>query len=127
MKTHLRRLALVFALMVAATSLTVALAQPKPAPAPARWLGLIGEYGPDDDPLIILEKDGRLCASFKRAEPEALDEVSKNLFKFPVPGPHATQHLTFARDARERATQVAVDAVILKRRQIEPEAGACRS
>jgi D-alanyl-D-alanine dipeptidase len=100
-----------------------ALAQPKPAPAPARWLGLIGEYGPDDDILIILEKDGRLCALFKGAEPELLDEVSKNLFKFPVPGPHATQHLTFERNARERATQVAVDAVILKRRQIEPETG----
>ncbi|MGZ8842405.1 MAG: M15 family metallopeptidase [Pyrinomonadaceae bacterium] len=98
-------------------------AQVKPKPAPARWLGLIGEYGPDDDILIILEKDGRLCALFKGGEPEPLDEVSKNLFKFPVPGPHATQHLTFARNARERATQVAVDAIILKRRQIEPETG----
>jgi hypothetical protein len=36
--------------------------QAKPWPAPARWLGLIGEYGPDDDILIILEKDGKLCA-----------------------------------------------------------------
>jgi D-alanyl-D-alanine dipeptidase len=95
----------------------------QPKPAPARWLGLIGEYGPDDDTVIILEQDGRLCASFKRAEPEPLDEVSKNLFTFPVPGPHATQHLTFERNAHERATQVAVDAIILKRRQIEPETG----
>ena len=117
-------MALVFALLVAATSLTVALGQRKPSPAPARWLGLIGEYGPDDDVLIILEKDGRLCASFKRDQPEPLDEISKNDFRFPSPGPHATQGLTFARDARGRATQVAVDAVILKRRQIEPEAGA---
>ena len=99
------------------------LAQSKPAPAPARWLGLIGEYGPDDDVLIILEKDGRLCASFKRAEPEPLDEISRDVFKFAAPGPHAAQDLTFARDARERATQLAVDAVILKRRQIEPETG----
>ena len=95
----------------------------QPKPAPARWLGLIGEYGPDDDTVIILEQDGRLCASFKRAEPEPLDEISKNLFTFPVPGPHATQHLTFERNAHERATQVAVDAIILKRRQIEPETG----
>ncbi len=98
-------------------------AQVKPLPAPARWLGLIGEYGPDDDILIILEKDGKLCASFKRAEPEPLDEISRNVFKFPSPGPHALQRLIFRRNRSSRATQVAVDAVILKRRQIEPESG----
>src|SRR6266566_885094 len=55
-------------------------AQAKPLPAPARWLGLIGEYGPDDDILIILEKDGRLCALLKRVEFDPLVEVSKNVF-----------------------------------------------
>jgi D-alanyl-D-alanine dipeptidase len=95
----------------------------QPKPAPARWLGLIGEYGPDDEILIVLEKDGRLCASFKRDEPEPLDEISKDDFRFPSPGPHALQDLVFVRDARGRATQVAIDAVIDKRRQIEPETG----
>ena len=99
-------------------------AQAKPLPAPTRWLGLIGEYGPDDDILILLEKDGKLCASFKRAEPEPLDEITRNVFKFPSPGPHALQTLIFERNRGGRATQVAVDAVILKRRQIEPESGA---
>jgi D-alanyl-D-alanine dipeptidase len=98
-------------------------AQAKPLRPPARWLGLIGEYGPDDDIVIILEKDGKLCASFKRAEPEPLDEINRNVFKFPSPGPHALQTLIFERDRRSRAIQVAVDAVILKRRQIEPESG----
>jgi D-alanyl-D-alanine dipeptidase len=98
-------------------------AQAKPLPAPARWLGLIGEYGPDDDILIVLEQDGKLCASFKRAEPEPLDEITRNVFKFPSPGPHALQQLIFERNRGWRATQVAVDAVILKRRQIEPESG----
>jgi D-alanyl-D-alanine dipeptidase len=98
-------------------------AQAKPLPAPARWLGLIGEYGPDDDIVIILEKDGKLCASFKRAEPEPLDEITRNIFKFPSPGPHARQQLIFERDRSSRAMQVAVAAVILKRRQIEPESG----
>jgi D-alanyl-D-alanine dipeptidase len=98
-------------------------ASAEPLSAPARWRGLIGEYGPDDDILIILEKDGRLCALFKRTELEQLDEVSSNVFKFPVPGPHAQQELIFSRDARGRATQVALDAVINKRRQIEPESG----
>jgi len=102
---------------------SIAPAQAKPLPAPARWLGLIGEYGPDDDILIIIEKDGKLCASFKRAEPEPLDAITKNVFKFPSPGPHALQTLIFERNRGGRATQVAVDAVILKRRQIEPESG----
>lgn len=97
---------------------------PKPQPAPTRWRGLIGEYGPDNDILIILEKDGKLCALFKRVEFERLDEVSKNVFKFPVPGPHAQQTVIFTRDRSGRATQLAVDSVVLKRRQIEPEAGA---
>src|SRR3989441_5914879 len=34
----------------------------KPSPPPARWRGLIGEYGPDDDIVYVLEKDGKLCA-----------------------------------------------------------------
>jgi D-alanyl-D-alanine dipeptidase len=84
---------------------------------------LIGEYGPDDDILIILEQDGKLCIVFKRTELEQLNEVSRDLFKFPTPGPHAGQHLTFERDLRGRATQVALDAVISKRRQIEPDTG----
>src|SRR5882672_4355413 len=106
------------------TAQSSALAQTKPSPAPARWRGLIGEYGPDDDILIILEKDGKLCALFKRAELEPLDEVSRNVFKFPVLGPHAQQTVIFTSDSSERATQLAVDGVVLKRRQVGPEAGA---
>lgn len=102
-------------------SSTVATTRPKRAPA--RWLGLIGEYGPDDDILIILEKDGKLCALFKRVELETLNEVSRDVFLFPIPGPHATQRLIFERDRSGRATQVALDAVVNKRRQIEPESG----
>src|SRR6185295_8615557 len=49
---------------------------PKPRPAPVRFRGLIGEYGPDDDVLIILENDGKLCAVRSRGEFETLDEVS---------------------------------------------------
>src|SRR5262249_50405226 len=41
---------------------------PKPAAPPARWRGLIGEYGPDNDIVYVLEKDGRLQALFKRVE-----------------------------------------------------------
>jgi len=99
-------------------------AQAKPLPPPARWRGLIGEYGPDNDILIVLEKDGKLFALFKRVDLQPLDEISKNIFKFPVRGPHARQTLIFKRDSHGRATEVALDAVINKRRQIEPEEGA---
>jgi len=98
--------------------------QAKPLPAPARWRGLIGEYGLDNGILYILEKDGRLCASFKRAELEPLEEVSKNIFKFPAPGSRAGQRLVFTRDAHGRATQVEAGNVLYKRRQVGPEEGA---
>lgn len=98
--------------------------QAKPLPAPARWRGLIGEYGPDGDILYVLEKDGKLCVSFKRAQPEPLEEVSKTVFKFPVGSSLAGKLVVFTPGARGRATKVDVDKVPLERRQIEPEAGA---
>ena len=92
-------------------------------PAPARWLGLIGEYGPDNDILIILEKDGKLCAPFKRAQLNPLDEISRNIFKL-FPGtsraPTALSSSAIAAGARPR---LQYDGLILKRRQIEPESG----
>ena len=106
------------------TAESSASAQAKPLPAPARWRGLIGEYGPDNDILIILEKDGKLCALLKRVEFSPLDEVSKNIFRFPAQGQRAGQLLTFTRDPHGRASQVELEKVVLKRRQIEPESGA---
>jgi D-alanyl-D-alanine dipeptidase len=85
---------------------------------------LIGEYGPDNDILYILEKDGKLCTLFKRVEFESLEEISRNVFKFPATGARSSKQVIFTRDAHERASQVEVDGVVLKRRQIGPEAGA---
>lgn len=100
--------------------------QAKPTPAPKRWLGLIGEYGTDTGILYILEKDGRLCALFRGAEIESLEERAKNIFRFSEQGPHAGKRLVFTRDAKGRATQVEVDGIVCKRRQIEPEGGAAQ-
>ena len=97
---------------------------PKPAPAPARWLGLIGEYGSNNDILYILEANGKLSASFKRATPELLNEISKNDFVFAASGPHANQRLAFTRDRNGRATEAKLGDTTLPRRNIEPEAGA---
>ena len=98
--------------------------QAKPLPAPTRWLGLIGEYGPDNNILYILEKDEKLCVLFKRVEFEPLEEISKNVFRFPATGPRSSKQVIFTRDAHGRASQVEVDGIVFKRRQIGPEAGA---
>ena len=97
--------------------------QAKPAPAPARWRGLIGEYGPDNEIIIILEQDGKLFALFKRTQFEPLEEISTNKFKFSADGPHSRQSVVFTRDAHGRSIQIAIERDVFKRRQIEPEAG----
>jgi len=122
MKSVIKQIAVLFLIALVAQAAQVS--SSKPSPAPARWLGLIGEYGPDNDILYILEKDAKLCASFKRAEPEPLQEISRNVFAFPVSGPHANQRLIFTRERNARATQVKLNDTILQRRRIEPEAGA---
>ena len=111
------------AVLTSLTAQSSAPVQAEPSPAPARWRGLIGEYGPDNDILIIFEKDARLCALFKRADFAPLTELSSDIFRFPELGPRSTQMLIFDRDARGRATQVAFENTVLKRRQIEPESG----
>ena len=101
----------------------------KPAPAPARWRGLIGEYGPDklvplpDDDILIIFEEGGLSALFKRGEYYPLNEESRNVFELTDSGPRVGQTLVFTRDSRGRATQVALGATVLKRRNIEPESG----
>ncbi len=100
--------------------------QAKPSPPPARWRGLIGEYGPDNDITYVLEKDGKLCALFKKVELEILEEVSSNVFRFPASGAHAGTQLVFARDAQGHATKAKVGDVTLKRRQVGPEDGAAQ-
>jgi len=97
--------------------------QVKPDPAPKRWLGLIGEYGPDNGILYILEKDGHLCALFKGSDIEILDEASNNNFKFSGQGTHTGQPLVFSRDGKGRATTVKIGEVAYPRRNIEPEGG----
>jgi D-alanyl-D-alanine dipeptidase len=96
-------------------------AQRKPLPAPQRWRGLLGEYGPDDNVLIILEKDGQLHASLKRSQPEPLVEVSRNVFHFA--NQNEIRQVVFTRDSSGRATRVSLDSAVFKRRRIEPESG----
>jgi len=120
MKTVVRQLAVL--LLIA--HVVVAFDGPKPAPAPARWLGLIGEYGTDKEIFYILEKDGKLCASFKRSEPETVLEISRNVFAYSPLSQLSGERVVFTRDRSGRATQVTILGATLQRRRIEPEAGA---
>src|SRR5207249_10435462 len=99
-------------------------AQAKVSPRAMRWPGFLGEYGPDNDILYVHEKDGKLCVLFKRVELETLKEVSNNVFKFEEGGAHAGKQLVFKRDPHGQATQVKLDSVTIKRRQVGPEEGA---
>lgn len=120
MRSVIKQLAVV--LLIA--HVVVAFDGAKPAPAPARWLGLIGEYGTDKEILYILEKDGKLCASFKRSEPETVLEISRNVFAYSPLSQLSGERLVFTRDRSGRATQVTILGATLQRRHIEPEAGA---
>lgn len=109
----------------------------KPSPAPARWRGLIGKYGRDKDVLIILEKDGRLCALFEKNVLEILNEISRDVFRFPGNEARTGWRGIFTRDRNGRATQIRMvldgraftqrpgkpQSLILPRRNIEPESG----
>ena len=106
---------------------------PKPAACPERWRGLIGEYGPENNVVIVLERDERLVALFAKRDYRTLTEVSKNVFSFDNANPPAGQYLMFERDARGRATGLLIESdprtarqpmgTKLLRRQIEPETG----
>lgn len=95
----------------------------QPAPCPAKWLGLIGEYGPDFNTLFILEKNGKLHALIEWVFLYPLTEISQTEFKFPDYGLYMGDRLIFTRDETGRATSVAAASVPFKRRSIRGENG----
>jgi D-alanyl-D-alanine dipeptidase len=97
-----------------------------PPPAPERWRGLIGEYGTEKAILYILESEGNLRASFARAEPLALTELSKNTFKFPSGGQYSNQQVTFTRDPKGHAIRVKIGETAFARRPVGPEPGSAQ-
>jgi D-alanyl-D-alanine dipeptidase len=97
----------------------VAADEPIPPDSPAKFLGLIGEYGPDDAILYILERDGRLHAQARKTIPSPLKEVGEDAYEYPGHGP-----ITFRRDPAGRAFEIAVEGHDpLRRRPIDGENG----
>jgi D-alanyl-D-alanine dipeptidase len=99
--------------------------QPKPLPAPAQLRALLGEYVLDDESIIILEQDGKLCAFYKRSnELECMREVSRNLFEFEAGSKRAGGRFRFLPDARGQVKQFRVGHMFFKRQPLGPDEGA---
>ncbi len=74
---------LLIGFVASAQTIAPALSTKKPAPAPARWMSLIGEYGPDNDKLYVLEKSGNLAIRTVPGTESALVEAGPTSFKTP--------------------------------------------
>jgi D-alanyl-D-alanine dipeptidase len=90
----------------------------KPKPCPAKWDGLLGEYGPDFNTLVILEKDGLLHALIEWEFLYPLKEISENVFQFPDYGLYMGDKITFMRDKARSATHVDAASMLFKRRPL---------
>ncbi len=94
-----------------------------PAAPPARWLGLIGEYGPDGDVRIVLERDGQLYLHSGNTPPDVpLTELNGEMFSA-MRSDNDIGPLVFSRAGSGRATGVSIRGVRFTRRQIGPESG----
>jgi CubicO group peptidase (beta-lactamase class C family)/D-alanyl-D-alanine dipeptidase len=90
----------------------------KPAPAPERWMGLVGEYGSDQNILYVLEREGRLHALVEWFFLYPLEEVGTDLYAFPRIGLYDGEKLRFERNGRGQATSVALGGVRFMRRPV---------
>jgi D-alanyl-D-alanine dipeptidase len=90
-----------------------------PPPPPARWLGLIGEYGPDAAVTIVFERDGALWMHSTAGE-VPIDERSDGQFTTRQGG---RRPVVFRQDAHLVASRMELDGSVLARRQIGPASG----
>src|SRR5262245_30233942 len=72
----------------------------KPKAAPERWVRLIGEYGPENEPLYILENDAKLWALFGRSEAMPLQEIRRDTFGFAASQSTPGRQIRFNLDGR---------------------------
>ena len=90
---------------------------PAPDAPPTRWVGLIGEYGPDDDTWLILEDDSRL--HLRQGELSyPLEELSPDEFLGRPSGAEAAGRLLFTRRGDGRAAGFQLGGARFTRREI---------
>ncbi|MGL4554692.1 MAG: serine hydrolase [Gemmataceae bacterium] len=96
----------------------------KPAECPAAWRGLVGEYGPDHLPTVILERDGRLVAMVEWFFVYPLTRESDTVFRFDDRfGMYHGEKVTFEVGEDGRATRVVMAGLPFDRRKIPGEPG----
>ena len=96
----------------------VAQGQTKPAPAPSQWRPLLGEFANEDLTIMILEKDGKLCALYNRTELAPMRQISRNLFEFDSSTKREGGRFVFLRDARGRVNQFRTGHMFFKRKPL---------
>ena len=91
--------------------------QSAPEPPPARWLGLIGEYGPDDDVWLALEDESRL--HLRQGEVAyALEEASADEFLRRRPDLDGAERVLFTRRGDGRAAGFQLGEAYFPRREV---------
>jgi D-alanyl-D-alanine dipeptidase len=96
-----------------------------PDSVPTRWVGLIGEYGPDTTRRwFTLERERRLWILDHQGNYVPLAERSDSVFDAPLSTAAVSGEVRFRRDATGRATAVHVGSVTMPRRNVEPPPGA---
>lgn len=91
-----------------------------PPPPPVRWASLIGEYGTDSAPRILLERDGGLYLRTPRGEAPIVERGADLLL---VSRPGDSTRLSVSRDSASRVTAIVVGDSVLARRRLGPESG----
>jgi CubicO group peptidase (beta-lactamase class C family)/D-alanyl-D-alanine dipeptidase len=88
----------------------------RPAPPPAHWAELIGEYGWDHYAVIVHERDGKLTCLVDWLFLSALDEVSRDVFRFQLGTPYEGEQVAFRRTADKKVTEIVIGGVVYPRR-----------
>jgi D-alanyl-D-alanine dipeptidase len=83
---------------------------------------MIGEYGPEEESLYILEREQSLWTLVGRGHPARLKEVSATVFKY-ADNAAATQ-LVFERDSQGKISTVRIGNKRYERRQVGPAEGS---
>jgi D-alanyl-D-alanine dipeptidase len=99
--------------------LALAQGETAPPPPPARWLPLIGEYGPDSAVTIVLERAGQLWLHAGAVETPLVEQGDGVFASAREPG----RRVVFRRDSGQRVEQLEVAGATLARRQVGPESG----
>ena len=93
--------------------------QTAPPPPPARWLPLIGEYGPDSAVTIVLERGGQLWLHRGDVETPLVERGEGRFASATDPA----REVLFRRGTGQRVSDMDVAGATLARRQVGPESG----